>query len=262
MLFRSICSHLQVKHLLSTAYHPQTDGQTESLNQTLEIALRAYVNEDLSNWSVLLPGFTLAYNSTPHSSTGFSPSFLLRGFHPRTPSDFYLNPTTSHSVNHTVLKNKPLIPFNQEFLDPEALEFTEDFLFYRTCAKEALKLAQDYQKKFYNEHHRDSEFQEGDMVLINLHSLHLLRSFKGRGQKLLPRFDGPYEVTEKVSKVAYRLRLPASYRGHPVINIAHLKLYTKSPDLSISRPTFAPLRKSFDELEEFEVKQILDSKLV
>ena len=123
-------------------------------------------------------------------------------------------------------------------------------------------MAQDYQKKFYNEGRWDFEFQEGDMVLINLHSLHLLRSFKGRGQKLLPRFDGPYEVTEKVSKVAYRLRLPASYRGHPVINIAHLKLYTKAPDLSISRPTLAPLRKSFDELEEFEVERILDSKLV
>ena len=75
---RRYVSHLQVKHLLSTAYHPQTDGQTESQNQTLEIALRAYINEDLSNWSILLPGFTLAYNSTPNSSTGFSPSFLLR----------------------------------------------------------------------------------------------------------------------------------------------------------------------------------------
>ena len=123
-------------------------------------------------------------------------------------------------------------------------------------------MAQDYQKKFYNEGRRDFEFQEGDMVLINLHSMHLLRSFKGRGQKLLPRFDGPYEIAEKVSKVAYRLRLPASYRGHPVINIAHLKLYTKAQDQSISRPTLAPLRKSFDELQEFEVEQILNSKLV
>ena len=145
-----------------------------SLNQTLEIALRAYINEDLSNWSTLLHGFTLAYNSTPHSSTRFSPSFLLRGFHPRTPSDFYLTPANSQLIDRstTVLKD-------QEFLDPEASEFTEDFLFYRIRAKKALKLAQGYQKKFYNEGRRDFEFQEGDMVLINLHSMHLLRSFKG-----------------------------------------------------------------------------------
>ena len=58
------------------------------------------------------------------------------------------------------------------------------------------------------------------------------------------------------------MQLPASYRGHPVINIAHLKLYTKAQDPSVSRPTLAPLRKSFDDLEEFEVEQVLDSKLV
>ena len=113
---------------------------------------------------------------------------------------------TPHLINWTTT-----VPKDQEFLDPEASEFTEDYLFYRICAKEALKLAQNYQKRFYNEGHQDFEFQEGDMVLINLHSMHLLRSFKGRGQKLLPRFDGPYEIAEKVSKVAYRLLLPALY---------------------------------------------------
>ena len=92
--------------------------------------------------------------------------------------------------------------------------------------------------------------------------MHLLRTFKGRGLKLLPRFDRPYEIMEKVSKVAYRLRLPASYRGHPVINIAHLELYTQALDDAHPRPKLPPLRKSFDELEEFEVERILDSKLM
>ena len=78
-------------------------------------------------------------------------------------------------------------------------------------AKEALKIAQSYQEKYYNETHTVREFAVGDLVLINLHSLHLLRSFTGRGCKLLPRFDGPFEILAKVSANAYRLRLPASF---------------------------------------------------
>ena len=53
-------------------------------------------------------------------------------------------------------------------------------------AKEAPRIAQSYQEKYYNETHTVREFTVGDLVLINLHSLHLLRSFTGRGRKLLP----------------------------------------------------------------------------
>lgn len=110
-------------------------------------------------------------------------------------------------------------------LDPESPEFTEEFECYHNIAKDALKLAQAYQEKYYNRNHLLREFEVGDLVLVNLHSLNLLQNFKGRGRKLLPRFDGPFEVLEKISPVAYRLRLPASFQGHPVFNIAHLEYY-------------------------------------
>ena len=90
----------------------------------------------------------------------------------------------------------------------------------------------------------------------------MLRSFRGRGRKLLPRFDGPYEIIEKISQVAYRLRLPASYQGHTVLNIAHLELYKKADEINITRPTIPSLRKTFEDLEEFEVDQIVDSRYV
>ena len=95
------------------------------------------------NWSSLLSGFSLSYNTTPHSSTGFTPVFLLRGYHPRTPINF----TTKFSgINNSV--NQTLI--DQAFTDPDAREFIAEFQFHRSLAKEALKLAQSYQEKYNN----------------------------------------------------------------------------------------------------------------
>ena len=68
------------------------------------------------------------------------------------------------------------------------------------------------------------EFSEGDSVLLNLHSLSLLRSEKGRGKKLLMKYDRPFEVIQKLSPVSYQLWMPA-YGIHPIINIVHLEKY-------------------------------------
>ena len=87
-------------------------------------------------------------------------------------------------------------------------------------------------------------------------------AFKGRGRKLLPCFDGPYEILEKISSVAYRLHLPASYGGHPVINIAHLEPYHQPLKVGEDRPKLPSQRKTFEDLEEFEVDYIVDSKVV
>ena len=101
----------------------------------------------------------------------------------------------------------------------------------------------------------------GDLVLINLHSLHL-RSFTRRGRKLLPQFDGPFEVLAKVSATAYRLRLPALFQGHPVINIAHLEPYYQIKETSVIRPKINSQRQTIEDLVEFEVERIIDSKIV
>ena len=65
---------------LTTVYHPQADGQTEITNQSLEISLRAYIGPKQDNWVGSLNGLALSYNSTPHTVTGFSPAYLLRGY--------------------------------------------------------------------------------------------------------------------------------------------------------------------------------------
>lgn len=65
-----------------TAHHPQADGQTEVLNQFLEVVLCTFVNEARNDWVNLVPGFEHAYNCGVHYSTGFSPAYLLRGYEP------------------------------------------------------------------------------------------------------------------------------------------------------------------------------------
>jgi len=79
---------MNIKRALTTAYHPQADGQMEVMNQTLEVALRAYIGPDRDDWSKFLDGFALSYNNSTHSVTGFTPAFLLFGFHPLTESGF------------------------------------------------------------------------------------------------------------------------------------------------------------------------------
>lgn len=98
-------------------------------------------------------------------------------------------------------------------------------------------------------------------MLINPHSLNLLKTVKGRGKKLLMRYDGPFEIIQKISPLAYRLRMPASYGMHPVINISHLEKYHKEKDSPDDRKMKNLNRKDFRDLPEFEVDEIIDEKM-
>ena len=75
-----------MKRALTMAYHPQADSQTEIMNQTQGISLQAYVGPNRNNWVSSLNGLSLSYNSTPHTATGFTLAYLLRGYVPVTSS--------------------------------------------------------------------------------------------------------------------------------------------------------------------------------
>lgn len=79
----SLCTQLNIKLSKSSAYHPQTEGQTEPINQTLEAYLRNIVNYDQNDWYDFLPLTEYAYNNVEASATGNSPVFARHGFHPR-----------------------------------------------------------------------------------------------------------------------------------------------------------------------------------
>ena len=246
-----ICRLMGMKRALTTAYHPQADGQTEILNQTLEIALRTYVDSLRTDWTDHIDGLMLAYNTTPHSATTFSPAYLLRGYTPITRSSIFTS-------NSNIDRN---IPPNLESTEQRAVDIMEAFEADRMKALDALKKGQAYQQLAYNRGHRDIEFEEGDLVLLNPHSLELLKKEEGRGIKLLTRYEGPFEILKKISPVTYQLRLPVSYGINPVINIAHLVKYVSSPPEFGERTTKESIRDTFEELPEVEVQEILKERL-
>ncbi|GJP54247.1 hypothetical protein CLOM_g13357 [Closterium sp. NIES-68] len=89
--WKELMSLLGTKLAMSSAYHPQTDGQTERLNQIVEQLLRAACKDDISKWDLHLPVLEFAYNNATHAATGQTPFFLCYGRHPLTPQ----NPTAS-----------------------------------------------------------------------------------------------------------------------------------------------------------------------
>ncbi|TFY69430.1 hypothetical protein EVJ58_g442 [Rhodofomes roseus] len=245
--WKEVCRLMDIQRSLTTAYHPQADGQTEVLNQTLEISLRAYIGPTRDDWSDHVGPLQLSYNSTPHSATGFAPAYLLRGYHPITASKLLHSP---ESVQQEIGNST----------HPNAVDLATRFEADRRQAREALLLGQVYQKRAYNKGRLEVEFEVGDQVVLNVHSLELLRAETGRGRKLLMKYDGPFEVIDKVSSVAYRIRLPESYGMHPVINIAHLEQYNASPAEFGNRPIKRLNRLDFNELPEYEVDCIVNER--
>lgn len=254
--WRRACELMEIKRALSTSHHPQTDGQTEIMNQVLEVALRCYVNERRDNWDTYLDGFSLAYNSTPHSATQYAPSFLLYGYTPRNGSRSRVEIDNEDAVD----RRRVAQGGNQMSLDSEADHFISEFEGHRLRAKDHLAQAQASQQLSYNSKHKLIEFEVGDQVLINLKTLRIQDLKESLGKKLRQRFEGPFEVTERVSQLAYRLRLPSSYTIHNVINVCHLEPYHESPKKFGQR-----LRKGVERLataeQEWEVDRILEERV-
>ena len=240
-----------MKRSLTTSYHPQADGQTEVMNQGLEISICAYISPERDNWSDLLDVLALSYNTSPHTATGFAPAYLLRGYHPITGSTLVRSPQAigrdDLHENHT----------EHEVLDEKALHMTEAFEAEHRKAQDALLLGQIFQRKAYNRDRLTLEFQEGDKVVINRKNLGLLGNEKGRGDKLLTKYEGPFEIIQKLSPVSYCLRMPASFGMHPVLNIEHLEKYQESPEEFGERPKVRMKRMDFKELPEYQVERIV-----
>ena len=110
----------------STAYHPQTDGQTDCAKRTMEEMLTSYIHPPADDWDQRLADAEFAYNSSAHHSTGRSPFYTAYGFHPRTPANLY-NPQASDSV-------------------PAAQDFLKSMLEGHAAARAALQQAQQQQE--------------------------------------------------------------------------------------------------------------------
>jgi hypothetical protein len=146
--WKEICKRMGMVRSLTMAYHPQADGQTEVLNQSLKIFLHAYIILSRNDWFNYFDALALSYNTTLHTATGFAPTYLLRGYILTTGSTLVHHPegitrpatgTGSHNLGN-------LGNIDKASLHPAALEMSEAFHTAYHQAQEALMLGQHFQR--------------------------------------------------------------------------------------------------------------------
>ncbi|UTT94693.1 hypothetical protein NDA17_005440 [Ustilago hordei] len=173
--WKAFAEQMGVKHSLSMAYHPQTDGQTERVNQVIEQYLRMYCNYEQDDWANLLDTAAFVYNNMVHNSIGVSPFFACYGWNP---------------------KAHPDIPQQLGVNDPGCFEYLMDGKVHCKYLQEQIREAQCRSVDQYNRKHKDIEFKVGDMVYINRRNWKTWRPTP----KLDTQFAGPYPVQEWVGR--------------------------------------------------------------
>ena len=219
---------------LSTAFHPQTDGQTERINRILEDYLRHYVTGRHNDWDKHLCEAEFSYNNTFQQSINTTPFRLTFGQDPTIPFQEVYEGVTS-SVREYV---------------PAAAEFVRRMRWDLERARTCLKAAQDRMKAYADARRKDAPILKiGQPVLLSTKNLKFKHT---RTRKLLPRFIGPFPIVQEVSSVAFRIRLPKTLRVHDVFHVSMLKPYKEGG--TVQPP---PLPEIIDGEEEYEVEAVL-----
>ncbi|KAL5498599.1 hypothetical protein ACEPAH_1953 [Sanghuangporus vaninii] len=234
-MMRELYKLLHIEGNPSTAYHPQTDGQTERVNQELEQYLRLYVNHRQSDWTDWLALAEFAYNNREHSATKLSPFFVNSGVHP---IDFTGVRTTSSNLS--------------------AEEFAKHVKEIHEQAQANLVQANEDMKRFHDRHSgRSEEYVTGQKVFLDGWNIKTIRPTK----KMDDKWFGPFEIVEKVGASAYWLKLPKTWKKlHPVFNEVLIKPAVQ-PSFESQRKAPPPPPVIVDDEEEYEVEEILDSRL-
>ncbi len=227
--------------LYITAWHPQTDGLLERSNQTAEIALRYYIVtiEHESFWpSVLLRMTAALNNSTKYSSTNKTPTEIMYGFRTREALDL-LKPDTCTAqaaafptitalptrTSVTPPARAPRRPATEPRRTPVAMT---DYRPSIIDVKDAIAFASLRMKDYYDSKHIAKFFKVGDLVNLRLYRGYRVPSITSK--KLGQQLVGPFKVTERIGRLAYRLQLPDVMRIHDVISVAHLEPTTDPVD--------------------------------
>ncbi|GJR73744.1 putative reverse transcriptase domain-containing protein [Tanacetum coccineum] len=196
---------------MSTTYHPQTDGQSERTIPTLKDMLKSCIMDFGGSWDVHLPLVKFSYNNTYHSSVICAPFEALYGRKCRSPI-LWAEVGEGQLIGHEIVQ-----------------ETTEKI----SQIKDRLKAARDRQKSYADKRRKPLEFSVGDQVLLKVSPWKGVVLFRKKG-KLAPRFVGPFEITERIGPVAYRLRLPQELNDvHDTFHVLNLKKYLADPTLHV-----------------------------
>ncbi|GJZ78593.1 ty3-gypsy retrotransposon protein, partial [Tanacetum coccineum] len=203
-------SGTQLNH--STAYHPQSDGQTEVVNRGLEQYLRAMVTDHPTHWVRFLPWAEYCYNTTYHSSIKMTPYQALYGKVPMAVVPYPPGTSKVAAVDDALCERDALL----------------------RQLRDNLLAAKNRMEVKANRKRRELEFSIGDKVLVKLQPYRQLTLAKRASNKLAKRYYGPFEVVERVGKVAYRLALPVDSKIHPVFHVSLLKLFSGSDTFKVT----------------------------
>ncbi len=225
----TLLAAIGTKKKLSTAYHPQTDGQTERVNQTMETYLRIYCNQQQDNWVSLLPMAQIAYNNKLSEATGVTPFFANHGRHPNL---FTRSLDSNIQTDSAISSVQKLKEVHQKSLENIAKAQSRAISYVNKKRKTAPLL------------------KEGDKVYLLTKNLRTRRPTK----KLDKVKVGPFFISKQISPVNFRLKLPKDARVHPVFHISLLE------PADAKTPAQKDFHYQADGNDEWEVEKIIQQR--
>src|SRR5712672_1562465 len=222
-----MCNLLGIKQNISSAYHPQTDGQSERTNQSLEQYLRLYCGTHQKDWAAWLPLAQYTRNSWPNASTKKSPYELILGYTP---------------LAHQPSRNTTAVPDLNE-----RIQLVKEA---REQAQEALKQTQEAMIK----ETKFKGFEIGNKVWLE--GKNIKRPYDS--PKLSPKRYGPFRVVAKISSVAYKIQIPATWQVHDVFHASLLTPYKET--VEHGKNFLEPPPDVIEGEEEWEVEQVLGKR--
>jgi hypothetical protein len=225
---------------MSTAYHPQSDGQTERMNRVMEEILRNYVKDTGDDWDQHLTGVEIAINTTKQSSTGFSPFHLNHGRE--------MKLTLDHAISQLNSSNNPSAADSIKTMNNDI-----------ETAKKNIEKAQQRQALYADQHRRLADnYQVGDRVMLTTDNL---TQYAG---KLMSKYIGPFTITEVSPDKTVTLDLPAAMRcKYNKFNISKVKKYIPSTLEFPGREQLdRPPPLLVDGEEQYEIERIVGKREV
>ncbi|ESK80737.1 retrotransposon nucleocapsid protein [Moniliophthora roreri MCA 2997] len=198
-VFQELEKQLGVKHMMSTAFHPQTDGESERVNQELEVFLRLFCSRQQDKWAELLPFTEFAHNNRTHSTMKKSPFYLMMGYNPR--------------------------PLPMAFMKTMILSIETRLSELKRLQEETYSLMELARRKMEGTAKRSfTPFTVGQKVWLEGKNL----NFGYPSKKLAPKREGPFKIKSVLGPVTYKLTLPEQWKVHPVFHASLLSPYKRN----------------------------------
>ncbi|MCH88801.1 transposon Tf2-1 polyprotein, partial [Trifolium medium] len=221
---------------MSTAYHPQTDGQSEILNKCVEMYLRCFTFQHPKQWFKILAMAEYWYNTSFHISAGMTPFRALYGRDPP-------------AIVRYIPQSQDVPTVTEQLLQRDVI---------MKQLKENLLRAQQLMKHHADKKRTHVEFKVGDTVLVKLQPYRQHSTALRKNQKLSMRYFGPFKILAKIGAVAYKLELPSTAKIHPVFHVAQLKPFKGS-----DHEPYIPLPLTTSDIgPTFHPYKLLDTRMV